>query len=287
MKGHAQWLAARSGRPHLYLGETHTKRRGLGKEDLARRIAEEDGITAGLVCVLAAVEPCSSFAIHKNRQAQRLEVVRRRRKCLHFFFYWLHPELGFCHVRLQSWFPFEVQVWVNGREALSRALERRGVCHLRYANAIVKVADCGLAQRLADQLASRRWARLLNGLARQVNPMVPTVLEARFGGYWWVVDQAEVATDIAFTSRPALEAIVPGLVAHAASAFGAEDMLRFLGRKRTPRWPRRSSATPGAAPKGDESSIAWAATRSSSTTRPACFGWKRQSMTPPSSAFCA
>jgi len=87
---------------------------------------------------------------------------------------------------------------------------------------------------LADQLASRRWARLLNGLARQVNPMVPTVLEARFGGYWWVVDQAEVATDIAFTSRPALEAIVPGLVAHAASAFGAEDVLRFLGRKLHP-----------------------------------------------------
>jgi len=73
-------------------------------------------------------------------------------------------------VRLQSWFPFEVQVWVNGREALSRALDRRGVAHVRWANAIVKATNWPLAQRLAERLATRRWPRLLNGLARQVNP---------------------------------------------------------------------------------------------------------------------
>lgn len=234
LKAHAQKLAATAGRPYLYLAETHTKSRGQSKEELARSIAERDGITAGLICVLGAVEPCSSFSIFRNKQTHRLELVRRRRKCLHFYFYWLHPELGFCHVRLQSWFPFEVQVWVNGREALCRALERKGVHPLRYANAILKVTDWALAQRLADRLATRRWPRLLNGLARQINPVLPTVTRAGFGGYWWVVDQAEVATDIAFRSRPALEAVLPGLVAHAASAFSAEDVLRFLGRKLHP-----------------------------------------------------
>lgn len=234
VKAHAQALAASAGRPYLYLAETHTKSRGQSKEELARGIAERDGIVAGLICVLAAVEPCSSFSIFKNKQTHRLELVRRRRKCLHFYFYYLHPELGFCHVRLQSWFPFEVQVWVNGREALSRALERKGVRPLRYANAILKVTDWNLAQRLADRLATRRWPRLLNGLARAVNPMLATVVGAGFGGYWWVVDQAEVATDIAFRSRQGLEAVLPGLVAHAASAFSAEDVLRFLGRKLHP-----------------------------------------------------
>jgi hypothetical protein len=118
-------------------------------------------------------------------------------------------------------------------EALSRQLNRWGIDHLRWANAIVKVTR-GTAQRLAERLATRRWPRLLNGLARQVNPMLPTVTGAGFGGYWWVVDQAEVATDIAFSSRQALEAVLPGLVAHAASAFSAEDVLRFLGRKLHP-----------------------------------------------------
>jgi hypothetical protein len=234
VKDHAKRLAADAGREYRYLAETHTKSRGQSKEELARQIAARDGIDSGLICVLAAVEPCSSFAIYKNRDTHRLELVRRRRKCLHFYFYFLHPQLGFCHVRLQSWFPFEVQVWVNGREALSRQLHRRGVAHLRFANAIVKTTHWGLAQRLADRLATRRWPRLLNSLARQVNPMAAEVVEAGFGGYWWVTDQAEVATDIAFSSRQALEAVLPGLAAHASSAFGAQDVLRFLGRKLHP-----------------------------------------------------
>jgi hypothetical protein len=234
VRGHVQRLAADAGRPYLYLAETHTRSRGQSKEELAREIAARDGITAGLVCVLAAVEPCSSFSVFKNKQTRRLELVRRRRKCLHFYCYWLHPELGFCHVRLQSWFPFEVQVWVNGREALSRELDRRRVRHVRWANAIVKIADWSLAQQLADRLATRRWRRLLNGLARQINPMLGVVEAAGMGGYYWVVDQAEIATDVAFSSRQALEVVFPGLVAHATSAFGAEEVLRFLGRKLAP-----------------------------------------------------
>lgn len=234
VKAHAKTMAGEAGRPYLYLAETHTKSRGQSKEELARSIATRDNIVSGLICVLAAVEPCGSFSIFRNKQTHRLELVRRRRKCLHFYFYLIHPQLGFCHVRVQSWFPFEIQIWANGREAISRQLEHRRVAHVRYANAIVKLANWGLAQRLADRFAARRWPRLLNSLAAQHNPMLPIVEGAGFGGYWWVVDQAEIATDIAFSSRHALEAVFPGLVAHAATAFSAEDVLRFLGRKLHP-----------------------------------------------------
>jgi hypothetical protein len=36
-------------------------------------------------------------------------------KCLHFYFYFVDPEFGLMHVRLQSWLPYEIQVYVNGR----------------------------------------------------------------------------------------------------------------------------------------------------------------------------
>jgi hypothetical protein len=234
VKAHAQRTAAEAGRPYLYLEQTSTRRRGCSKEELARQIAERDGVSDGLICVLAAVEPCSSFDIYRNRGACRLELVRRRRKCLHFYYYFLDRELGFCHVRIQSWLPFEIQVWLNGREMLARTLEARRLPHVCYANAIVKVANFALAQRLADRLAARGWPRLLDRLARQVNPHLPLLRAGGAGSYWWVVDQAELATDIAFTSRRALEQILPGLLAHAASAFSAEDILRFLGRKLHP-----------------------------------------------------
>ena len=117
VKAHAQAAAAEAGRPYLYLAETHTKARGNGKEDLARQIMARDHVVAGLICVLAAVEPCGSFDIFRNKQTNRLEIIRRRRKCLHYYWYFVHPDPGFCHVRVQEWLPFEVQVWVNGKEA--------------------------------------------------------------------------------------------------------------------------------------------------------------------------
>lgn len=234
LKAHAKAMAAAEGRPYIYLGETHTKAKGNGKEDLARSIAARDGITDGLICVLTAVERCTSFDINKNAATNRLEVVRRRRKCLFIYFYRIDTELGFCHVRVQSWFPFEIQVWANGREALSRALDKAGIGHIRYLNSIVACDDWDRAQVLADKLAKRRWPRVLNAIARKHNPLVNRIGRAGFGGYWWVADQVEVATDVAFCDRDGLEAILPGLFAHAASTFSSVDVLRFLGRKLHP-----------------------------------------------------
>ena len=234
LKAHAQAVAEAAGRPYIYLAETYTKSRGKSKEDLAREVMAKDGVVAGLVCVLAAVEPCTSFDIFRNRDTKHLEVVRRKRKCLHLYFYFVHPELGFCHVRLQGWLPFEVQVWANGHEALSMSLAARAVRCSRYLNAIVACSRWGLAQRLADRWASRRWSRLLDGLAKEVNPHLPLLTKAGYGPYRWVVDQAEVSTDVVFRSRGALQALLPTLFSHAASAFSAEDVLRFLGRKLHP-----------------------------------------------------
>ena len=114
LKEHAQSVASEAGRPYLYLEQSYTRRRGCSKEELARQIAERDGVSDGLICVLAVVEPCSSFDLYRNRDSCRLELRRRRRQCLHFYYYFLDRELGFCHVRVQSWLPFEIQIWLNG-----------------------------------------------------------------------------------------------------------------------------------------------------------------------------
>ena len=234
VKAHAQAQAAAAGRPYIYLEGALTKARGTSKEDYVRAIAERDGITAGLIAVLATVEPCRSFDVRGNRARQRLEVIRRARKCLHFYYYSLDPRLGLCHVRLQGWFPFEVQVWANGHYALAKALDAKGIGYAMAANAFVRIDDLPAAQRLADRLAARQWPRLLTGLAARVNPMAVVIRAAGCGGYYWVTDQAEVSTDVLFRSRPALEEVLAEVFSHATTSFGAEDVLRFLGRKLHP-----------------------------------------------------
>src|SRR5690242_6546186 len=65
LKDHAEAMAKAAARPFEYLHGS-----GQSKEDLARRIAERDGIEQGLVCVLRCVEPCMSFGIRRNEQGR-------------------------------------------------------------------------------------------------------------------------------------------------------------------------------------------------------------------------
>ena len=62
IKRSAQQLAARAQRPLQYLYSS-----SLRKEDVAHDIAERDGVTDGLVCVVTAVEPCLTLTVGPNR----------------------------------------------------------------------------------------------------------------------------------------------------------------------------------------------------------------------------
>lgn len=234
LKARAQEIAKRAGRPYEVLAGAYTAGRGRSKEERARAIAERDGIREGLITVFAAVEPCSSFEVRGNRETQRLDVVRAARKCLFFYFYFIDPELGFMHVRLQSWFPFSIQVYVNGHEWLCRQLEKRRIGFERSDNKLLRIDNIELAQSLASRFAERNWVRLLDALARRVNPYLWQVVRSGFGGYYWVVDQCEVSTDVMFKNRKALEEILPELHEAAMLQFSPDDVLRFLGRKLHP-----------------------------------------------------
>lgn len=86
LKRHAQDLCAQAGRPYEYLG--HVAR----KEDLARKIAERDEIAEGLVCVLSVLEPCRTFSLVWNGHSPYVQSTKR--KCLHFYYYFVDPRPG-------------------------------------------------------------------------------------------------------------------------------------------------------------------------------------------------
>jgi hypothetical protein len=230
----AKALAADAGRPYLYLGHATTRSSGQTKESLARSIAERDGVSEGLICVLSIVEPVWSFDCRPDPNTHRLEVRRRERKCVHHYVYLIDREFGFMHICIQAWLPYTIQVWLNGREWLARQLDAAGVGYLRHDNALLRVDDLQVAFDLCERFAHRAWPRVLDAFARRVNPLLDDLIEADFGGYYWVVDQAEVATDIMFTNRVSLQEIWPDLVRHASLNLSSADVVGFLGRKLHP-----------------------------------------------------
>lgn len=92
----------------------------VDKDEMARGIAQPHGIASGPVCVLAAMELTPTFA-HRGTH-----MVMDVRPCQVLYHYRIHPEVGWMHARIQTWFPFHVQVGIDGREWLARQMQRAG-----------------------------------------------------------------------------------------------------------------------------------------------------------------
>lgn len=225
IKEAAQQAAAEAGRPMHYLNSST-----ISKEDLARSIARRDHIDQGLITVLSAVEPCTAFEVHCDRQAKSIEIRSRQRKCLHLYYYLMHPLFGFMHVRVQTWAPYLLRVCINGREWLARQLDGAGIGYQRQDNCFLAIDDIAAAQALMQQQSRLDWLEHLQVLAHQFNPIYQPDFE-KFGlNYYWSTYQSEWASDLMFRRRADLARLYPRLIHHGITHFSSADVLRFLGR---------------------------------------------------------
>ena len=214
-----------TGRPIQYLPSA-----GTSKEEIARGIALQDNIESGLICVLKAVEPCWTFDVYRNREAKKLELQLRRRQCLFLYHYWMHPTLGFLHARIQTWFPFSIQVCLNGREWLARQMDRAGLKYQRQGNCFPWIKDWDKAQRLMNRQVEANWPKLLGAIAKQLNPIHEEIFQAHPVNYYWSTYQSEWAIDVVFGQAHVLRELYPRLLRHGMTTFGSADVMRFLGR---------------------------------------------------------
>ena len=213
-------------RPIRYLDRTSTS-----KEELARNLLVEHPIDEGLICVLKAVEPCMSFEYKRSPNPTERGLRLVPRKCLHLYKYFVHPVFGFMNARIQTWFPFNVQICLNGREWLARQLQRRHSKFIKVDNCLPQLGNPELAQRLMDEQLRTDWPSALGSIARELNPLHDEIFRPWPMDYYWIAYQTEWATDVSFKDAASLATIYPAFVRHAMHHFKSEDVMRFLGRK--------------------------------------------------------
>lgn len=220
----ASTVAADAGRPVVYLrGRTR-------KEALIEGICRRDAIKEGLIAVLSAVEPCRTWFMRGDRQERKLRLELGWGKCIHLYFYLRHEVFGLMHLRLQTWFPFLVQVGLNGREWLAQQMDQAGLGYTRADNCFTSLSEVAGAQRLLDQQLQMNWAEAMAPLLEQYHPTHRYIHAIMPVDYYWTAAETEHATDIMFKDRASLSAIYPALVHHSVMSFGAEQVLGFLGR---------------------------------------------------------
>src|SRR5450432_400227 len=222
---HAKRWARKHKRTYLF-------RKGSFKKDQwAEGLIREQRIERGLVGILCTQETCNSFTLVPGEKRPRFISKPRQQNVLYYYF--LDPQLGLIHVRLQTWAPFTLQVYVNGHDWLAQQMVRLGMGFVLKHNAFTQLDDPAKTQRQADRFAKFDWTKILTRYGRLVNPL----LRQELSGYKvrWFVDQAEYATDLLFKSPSALSGLYQKLLQFAILTFTPKDILGFLGRK----WDRR------------------------------------------------
>lgn len=217
--------AERLERPVIYLPSSRTR-----KEKVAKEVLAEKPVDSGLVCVLKCVEPCMAYDMYRNKQQRKLELVYRPRKCLHLYHYYNDAVFGLMHARIQTWYPFHVQVCLNGRSFLARRMDEEGCGYTRHENSFTHIEKPEFAQRWLDELVHLNWTESLDEIAARLNPAHRELL-GPYTRYYWFAHQTEWATDIAFSTSEQLQRIYPQLVWGAITTFSSKNVMRFLGKQ--------------------------------------------------------
>lgn len=222
----SEQAARRQDRPVHYLSSS-----AIDKYEEAQNIACRDQVTEGLVCVFSCVEPCQAYKVQPDRSTKTISLQKAFRKCVHLYHYWMDKDFGLMHARLQTWFPFTLEVCFNGRSWLARQMDQQGLGYTQRANCFTWLEDVSASQRLMGQLVRFRWLAFLQSIARRVHPLLEDVLQGFRTNYYWSITESEWATDVMFRSPKALARIYPSLVAGAMTTFSSRNVMRYLGKK--------------------------------------------------------
>ncbi|MFH1087708.1 MAG: MarR family transcriptional regulator [Chloroflexota bacterium] len=224
IRSHAEQLARQNG-----LTIDFIRRKNFRKEERIKAIVAERGDHPGLVHIFSAMEPCPSFKPWHDKATGKTMLRPTEAKCLHYYFYFIHPELGLCYLRVPTWAPFRLQFYFNGHNHLALKLKEAGIAYTLMDNAFVNIADFPRAQELADSLDIRRLHWHLDCIAAEYCP----VTRHFPSGYHWSLMQVEYATDVVFRRQVDFQPLYEAITHTAIHAIKPEHVATFLGRKLT------------------------------------------------------
>ena len=133
-------------------------------------------------------------------------------------------------LKIQTWFPYNVQIYINGREYLSKLLDKNNIKYEMYNNSFSYIEDFEKAQKLADSILNKKISDSFDGLVEKINIHLPKIRNIFNHSYYWCIDQCEFATDINFKSREDLNLFYKTLVETTYFTFSSEDIYSFFGR---------------------------------------------------------
>ena len=115
----------RHSREQCGIGITHLSSWREDKEQLAQRRQKARGIESGLLGAWSCLESGRSYRAPYCAQSGYPQLRRHTPTCKHVYLYVDHADYGWMNLRIQTWFPYPIQICLNGLEWLRRRMEQR------------------------------------------------------------------------------------------------------------------------------------------------------------------
>src|SRR3954454_5592794 len=162
---------------------------------------------------------------------------RADRRVTCYYFYVVDDEFGPGFVKIGSYFPYPIKVWLNGHEWAKRQATKAGIGWTALANGFASCDDPDRLQATCDRLRPADIQQFFD----RWRPRLPLPLTPadRAAGYWWELSmrQIEVSRTIVFDEPRNGRAFFEALVADNLDLGRPEQIELIFGRKILPSTP--------------------------------------------------
>jgi hypothetical protein len=190
-------------------------------------VFDKGGTHTGLVHILSVMERCSSYGSWDDKSSGKSYLRVSQSKCLHYYFYFIDPCLGYGYMGVPTCCPFQLQVYINGHNILADELAKQGIKYSMIANAFDCIEDFDRAQKIGDGIDVKKIHKRIDLLAKQYCPVLQSFNEV----YRWSVIRCEYAADIVFKKQNHLQGLYGRLTTRAIHRVKRDNIAAFLGRK--------------------------------------------------------
>jgi hypothetical protein len=234
LKQNAYKLAEENNAKFIYLKDSKQS-----NEELVKELIKQRGDHPGLIAVITNLETDYGFDIQGSKTENKLELKARRRKCLHIYFYFIDEDYGLCYFRVQTYFPFKLQVYCNGHEKLALDMQKSKIKYQKADNCFTCISDIKKAQELSDNINVRDFHSKLDQWVERYVPILKTLSKVWTMKYHWSIKQVEYSTDIIFRSEERLNILYQQLLNYLIHTVNPENVMSFLGKRFSGKQPGR------------------------------------------------
>jgi len=228
IRSNAEGIAKENDIEIEFVRKTHIR-----KEDLVKKVLDKRGYHPGIVHILSAMEGCETYKPWHDKRTGKTFLKPAQGKCLHYYFYFIDPYLGYGYIRVPTWAPFRLQIYINGHNILANELDKENLRYTMLDNAFDHIEDFERAQKISDEVDIKKVHKCLDILSNKYCPVISGFNQV----YHWSIMQAEYATDIIFRKQSDLKAIYSELVTTTAiHTVKPDNIATFLGHKVAPQY---------------------------------------------------